>query len=380
MMKIEQKLTTGTISMKIDSGDWKPEDLFAFAERKNPKRSFLFVSKILGKHIPVEPSIMRKSYKDLAAKINPRNTDGVLFIGMAETAVGLAGGVFEEASKKLTNSMLITTTRHPVDSELIGEFKEEHSHATDHLIYKPINNTESNDFFSKYKTLVLIDDESTTGKTFINLIDSLFNKGILNKSNINEIIAVTITDWSRNRLQELNSTGINITNVSLMTGDWKWQASPYAVFPQMPNVNTSSAGEADLSKTQDWGRLGVVKYDNKQWIDKFNAKKNERILVLGTGEFLYPAFKAAEKMEKQGANVVFSSTTRSPISIGLGIESSLSFTDNYGLGIPNFCYNITHHHFDRIILCIETDISFVDIQLIKSIKDISNNVEIQYYE
>ncbi len=380
MMKIEQKLTTGTIFMNIDNGKWKMEDLFSLAERKNPKRSFLFVSKILGKHIPVAPSVMRQSYKDLADKINPLDSNNVLFIGMAETAVCLAAGIYEEASKKLANSQLLTTTRHPINGKLIGEFKEEHSHATDHLIYNPINNIEHNDYFSTYKTIVLIDDESTTGKTFINLIDSLFNNKIINKKDIKEIIAVTITDWSRNRLQKLNTTGIEIKTVSLMTGDWEWKADPDARLPTMPNVNVSTIGDAKISPKQDWGRLGLQKYNNTKWLEKFNAQHGENILVLGTGEFLFPAFKAAEKMECQNANVQFSSTTRSPISNGLAIESSIAFTDNYGLGIPNYCYNVSHKNYDRIIICTETDPSFIDVQLIDTLEKISNKVEIAYYD
>lgn len=31
------------------------EDLLGFAQRINPKRAFLFVSKVLGRHIPVAP-------------------------------------------------------------------------------------------------------------------------------------------------------------------------------------------------------------------------------------------------------------------------------------------------------------------------------------
>jgi len=42
------------------------EDLLGFAQRINPKRAFLFVSKVLGRHIPVSPSIMRGAFTDLA--------------------------------------------------------------------------------------------------------------------------------------------------------------------------------------------------------------------------------------------------------------------------------------------------------------------------
>jgi hypothetical protein len=59
-----------------------------FAERINPKRAFLFVSKVLGRHIPVSPHIMRHAFTDLAELVPDDLPEPVLVI--AETAVGLA--------------------------------------------------------------------------------------------------------------------------------------------------------------------------------------------------------------------------------------------------------------------------------------------------
>jgi hypothetical protein len=49
-------LTRGTLHVKVDKTSLPPQQLFDFAERRNPKRAFLFVSKVLGRHIPVKPS------------------------------------------------------------------------------------------------------------------------------------------------------------------------------------------------------------------------------------------------------------------------------------------------------------------------------------
>ena len=46
------------------SNHYQLEDLLGFAQRINPKRAFLFVSKVLGRHIPVAPSIMRGAFTD----------------------------------------------------------------------------------------------------------------------------------------------------------------------------------------------------------------------------------------------------------------------------------------------------------------------------
>ncbi|EEU4400200.1 adenine/guanine phosphoribosyltransferase, partial [Escherichia coli] len=136
-MIYRRTLSCGTIQVTRDQGEVSLDDLFDIAERRNPKRAFLFVSKVLGRHIPVPPSVMRQAYRQLASQFPSTLTGPVLFIGMAETAVGLGAGVFDEVRHQHRESVYLTSTRHPVDGTLLCEFKEEHSHATDHLIYLP---------------------------------------------------------------------------------------------------------------------------------------------------------------------------------------------------------------------------------------------------
>ena len=58
--------------------------------------------------------------------------------------------------------------------------------------------------------------------------------------------------------------------------------------------------------------------------------------------------------------IKFSALTRSPIALGGGITTMLSFTDNYGLGMTNFVYNIEPDKWDLIVLCVETSADSVD--------------------
>ena len=88
---------------------------------------------------------------------------------------------------------------------------------------------------------------------------------------------------------------------------------------------------------------------------------------------LYYAF---EQLEKQGVEVYFSSTTRSPIMQGQAIESICLFKDNYGLNMNNYAYNVKHQEFDRVFLIIETAKDSVDPLLFEQIK----NLEIISYE
>jgi len=99
-----------------------------------------------------------------------------------------------------------------------------------------------------------------------------------------------------------------------------------------------------------------------------------------TGEFVWEPFLLAERLEKAGAAVKYSSTTRSPIATGFAIQSAIAFTDNYGLGIANFVYNVAHQQFDRILVCTETPAESIDAQLLKALAEVAPVVEIVTYE
>lgn len=364
MLTIRQELKTGVIFVELDeAGSWTANELFGIAERINPKRSFLFVSNVLGRYVPVKPSKMRKVYKELAFKLPKNLPEPVLFVGIAETAVGFGAGIYEEASKNISKSIYLTSTRHRIDGELICEFKEEHSHATDHLIYLP-KDEELVKIFREAKTLVLLDDEATTGNTFKNLYNALKENSL---KNIEEVVAVTITDWSGDAL--MNHIDVPITQVSLLKGKWKWEPKQGAVLPELPNVNVSKAGYAKISELQDWGRFGMTSKPSNHLIEEDYSFVNagEKVLILGSAEFVYIPFLIAEKLESKGVEAYFSSTSRSPIQVGSSINSIMSFRDNYGLGISNFCYNVADKEFDRIILCTETDIHFWDSKFIKEL-------------
>lgn len=370
-----RELATGTLSVMPTSPLETLEALFEIAERRNPKRAFLFVSKVLGRHIPVQPTLMRKTYQQLCQQF-PSNLEGpILFIGMAETAVGLGAGVFDEARKQYPESVYLTSTRHPVEGgELLCEFKENHSHATDHLLYLP-NSLELRERVLNAKTLVLIDDEATTGNTFINLLSALRDAGGL--THIEQVIAVTLTDWSGDSLKQ--RCPLPVQSVSLIQGQWHWKKNENASVPVMPNVNITAAGRHPIVGKQSWGRLGMSAPAGDLG-RHLHVEADEKILVLGSGEFVWEPFLLAEWLEQQGAEVKYSSTTRSPISVNYAIQSAIAFEDNYGLGIPNFVYNVAHQQFSRIFLCVETAANSVDPTLIDALRKVAPIVEVLSYE
>lgn len=368
-----RKLSTG--NLKVTSSHAAPlERYFEIAERRNPKRAFLFVSKMLGRHIPIKPSVMRGAYQSLASILPAELPKPVLVIGMAETAVGLAAGVYQEARGSFSESVFLTSTRHPVDGALLCEFKENHSHATDHLIYWPKDPVLAKRV-QQAKSLILIDDEATTGNTFANLYAALAEAGI---NNIEHLVAVTLTDWSQNALLE-KIQGPKISAISLVQGKWSWEAHPDAEPPIMPSVNVTARGAVSIVGPQCWGRLGMDESASRLGND-VKVTPAQKVLVLGTSEFVWQPFLLAEKLEMKGADVFFSSTTRSPIAIGHAIESAITFTDNYGLGIPNFVYNVAHQQFDSVYLCCETPADSIDPALLDALRNIAKHVEVISYE
>ncbi|OSN03250.1 phosphoribosyltransferase domain-containing protein [Lonsdalea iberica] len=369
-----KELTGGTLTVTSAGGPLSLDSLFDIAERRNPKRAFLFVSKVLGRHIPISPAVMRSAYQQLAQQLPADLPQPVLFIGMAETAVGLGAGVFDEASKIFSDRVYLTSTRHPVDGELMCEFKEDHSHATDHLIYLPTD-PELRTLVRHSRTLVLVDDEATTGKTFTNLLKALRTEGGLTA--VERVVTVTLTDWSGSAIPE--QCPLPVTSISLVKGDWHWEKKTGAPVPVMPNVNVTASGSVAITGKQSWGRLGMAT-SARDLGANITASDGEKVLVLGSGEFVWEPLLLAERLERQGAEVKFSCTTRSPISTGFAIESAIAFTDNYGLGIPNYVYNIAHQRFDRILLCIETPAESVDPALLAALNVVAPAVEVLTYE
>ncbi|MET1080363.1 MAG: phosphoribosyltransferase domain-containing protein [Pseudomonas sp.] len=354
------QLARGRLDVQVTRASQAPESLFGFAERRNPKRAFLFVSKVLGRHIPVRPALMAESFAALARLIPADLPGPVLVLGMAETAVGLGAGVHRELSRVRDDSVYLTSTRHPVGTPLLTRFEEEHSHASAHLLHLP-QDPEVLRRVLQARSLVLVDDEASTGKTFINLYRALQEAGL---NRLEQVVTATLTDWSQGAVRQ--ALGEQARSVALLEGAYQWHADPTAVAPQMPQVDSVARGDWPLQAGNDWARLGVCAHRDTLSAG-VEVRPGERILVLGTSEYVWRPFLLAEALERRGADVHFSSTSRSPIALGHDVQHALAFNDNYGLGIANFLYNVAPGQFDRVLLCSETPAAAVDPQLIAAL-------------
>lgn len=374
------------------------EDLLGFAQRINPKRAFLFVSKVLGRHIPVAPSTMRDAFTDLANLVPSDLPKPILVIGMAETAVGLSAGVHQALQTRYPSALLLNSTRHTQHSDnnseaLLTTFNEDHSHASQHLIYQSTDSVTQEQLLTS-KTLIMVDDEASTGNTCVNVVTALRAAGL---TQLEQVHLTTLVDWSldqENTDQQTNDimpvrmadrlTGIEFHRHHLLSGAWQWTDAPNPEPITMPSVDTTAAGSQALGFTGNWGRFPILNstdgFDN--YLSSFQAafasfhnqdsfdvtQLPKKILVLGSNEFVWLPFLLAEWLETTSQNlkvdtdtiVKFSALTRSPIALGGAITTMLSFHDNYGLGMTNFVYNVDPDEWDLIVLCVETSADSVD--------------------
>ena len=362
--KVTVNLDTGTLELKVESGHIPLKRLLGFAARVNSKRKFLLVSKVLGKHYPVSPITMSWSYRALArAVLKDGIGESSVWIGMAETATGLGYGVFEAASLAgLKSALFIQTTRYHLETIERLEFQEAHSHATDFFLYYP-QHPEYRERFLKAETLVLIDDEISTGKTFLRLIKAY---QAVNPT-LRKVFIVSLVNFAHpdDRIALETQAGVDVEWVCFRQGFMDFIACQNDVLENM-TVNVLGNGACKKHLLAWPGRLGMaepISLDTEVieqlYLSGFkrNSEDTRPVLVLGTGECIAPAYLLGRTLERNGFKVKVQSTTRSPIHVGNDIKSACQFEDNYEDNIPNFIYNLEPEAYRDIVLCHETPLN-----------------------
>ncbi|MEQ1635864.1 MAG: phosphoribosyltransferase domain-containing protein [Methylococcales bacterium] len=374
-------LATGVLHLDLIPGRIPLHRLLGFAARISSKRKFLFVSKILGKHYPVSPLVMRWSYRALARMVLKNlSQQGSLWVGMAETATGLGYGVFEAACREgLDKGLFMQTTRYHLDDiEKLG-FEEAHSHATDFFLYYPERESYRKRFLTA-ETLVLIDDEISTGKTFLRLIKTYQAVN----PHLQKVYIVSLVNFAHLHDRKVLETeaGVAIEWIAFRSGQIQFDDNQNAELANIV-VNVSS-NDACKKALLAWpGRLGMSAPINlgedtvPNVIQLFKEKLDSRpLLVLGTGECNALGFMLGRALERAGYKVKVQSTTRSPIQSGNDITSVCQFTDNYQDNIPNFIYNLNPADYREIIVCHETPLCPALIERLDAWQAISAQLQV----
>ena len=336
-------IQAGRLSLTIRREDLPVERCLTYATRQNPRRFYLFVSKVLGKHWPVRPSIMRDIHVRLAAKIAAL-PGPMLVMGMAETATALGRGVAEEAAARAGRDdvLCLQTTRCRLSRPLAFAFDECHSHAPDHAVYLP--EPELLPLFRAARSLVLVDDEISTGRTLMELARAYlrFNP------RLEQIALASIANWldagRRRELALLLERPLWFP--ALVEGDFQFEPDPDFPPPALPVVR-AGADRAHDGMVTDPARTGVLAGRWRPalesafpWIVSRGNLPERPLAVIGTGEYAYTPFRLALALEEAGHDVRFQSSTRSPILVGDAIANRREFPDHHGDGIPNYLYNL----------------------------------------
>lgn len=141
---------------------------FSFAKRENnAKRDFIIINKFQSKHYPSDPSATAAEFSALGRGVKKAlGGKSACVIGFAETAVAVGAFLARELGE---DCFYISTTREELPDCFDGITTEEsHSHAALHRLC--IRNA---DVLRRAESLVIADDEFTTGSTAVKLAKKL---------------------------------------------------------------------------------------------------------------------------------------------------------------------------------------------------------------
>lgn len=399
------------------------EDIAELGLRDNPKRPQILISNILGKHVPQDPDIIRLAGYTLGYRVlenslsegekntliaSTEYTSDDLFVllkqsleadkaiinvddlhpvstladtsyvvlGYAETATSLGGLV-----SYILNSPYIHSTRKSYDT-VFGDFQESHSHATEHHLSP--DNLFTPFLLDSQRTVVLVDDEFTTGNTLMATISMLESQ----MHHDHYVIASFVDSRNEEARQTMQSfaskNNITITSVALTNDTLAFTSADEKSITGLKETIRQSNSLIDASKSTEYSRdtdkhrftsilyssqaplaRGVQSVDSVQHniehlahklYPMFRAYKN--ILVLGNEEDMFYELMCASALKKQlseDTRVRFSATTRSPIIVDKDdnetypILNKITYHTSAGI---RYIYNIDKT-FDAILLISE---------------------------
>jgi hypothetical protein len=338
----EAHLPLGVLRMTMTKEEVPLPELCDFALRNNARRRFLFVSRVLGRHLPTRPGALLRAARALAEKLPLPTTAGdVVFFGMSETATTLGQAVFAAWCDRGGRGLYIESTRRRTGGEVAFEFVESHSHATAHLIHRPGLPDDPENCFLKARTVVVVDDEATTGRTAAALLAQYAAWRGTAPEDLNGVLAVLVR-WSPPE----DGPALGLGEVHALA-EGTFEFAETGAFAPAPDATLhAETGE----RARCGARHGVARPQSQPW--KVRAVPGEKILVVGTGEFGYQPLLLAAALEEQGATAWVQATTRSPVLPGGAISHARRFPALTGEGYTEFLYNVPDDHpYDRVIVC-----------------------------
>ena len=337
---------------------YNADDLFVLAKRHhNTKRTYLLVNPLQAKHIPISPSKALEMMGCLGEKIAENYPAAKLVIGFAETATAIGAVVAEKLGK---DCIYMHTTRECIEgaSDWIC-FQEEHSHAVDQKLF--CKNLEQ--LIINSPQIIFVDDEITTGKTIINIVEQLKNNFpvLQDKQIVAASIINRLSPEHERRFKNLNINSEYIIKLDSQK-DFTQEVSRFNIMSAELSAAAVDAYNANTISTYERlenPRLGVEisEYAKnchsiaEELANKFlpSIRNAANILVLGTEECMYPSLIFGSILEKNSKvhSVNCHSTTRSPIGIctdeAYPIHSGYELRSFYDAARETYIYNLAKY-------------------------------------
>lgn len=363
------------------AGGTDTAQLLGLALRRNPRRAQLLVSRVLGKHIPTDPGVVRGAGLRLGALV-AEALDGdpsdALVLGYAETATALGHCVAEG----LAGADYLHSTRRPVPGiAAMGGFTEEHSHATDHLVLPA-----DPELLHGGRPLVLVDDELSTGRTALNTITALH--AVVPRAQYVVAALVDVREPGSRLVDGVRALGARVDVVSLgraaveLPEDLPERAAALCAEIEPLARRNGAARETDHSRVElrrvGWpgelavgGRHGFGAAQHRAWdavlpgvgralAEAVDLQAGQRALVLGTEELMQLPLRLAQTLADDGHDVAFSTTTRSPAVVadeeGYPLRTGITFpahddpADGPG---PRYAYNVGQQRWDHMLVVVD---------------------------
>lgn len=343
------------------------------AIRNNTKRRFLFISKNLGKHLPIDPKKCDELGRLLVEAYNKRflsnERENQMVIGFAETATSISHSFYNFLNE--ANYFIHTTREEILSSEKI-EFLEEHSHASEHNLY--IDNLKNID---KVDTIFLVDDEVTTAKTCINMIDKIHPIYKPKKYIITSLLNWIDKDREKVIKAKAKELDCEIEFSYLFKGSFNFKFNEEQVVEDNFEILAEGSNNIEVNYIKlDFksylydrnyikytGRFGINRSEQEelksiilQESNKLKVTyKDSKILALGIEEFMYIPMMLSKCIQGQ---VYYHSITRSPIIAvdvdGYPIRSKYKLQSFYNENV-NYIYNLKNKGYKECFLFIEVD-------------------------
>ncbi len=315
-------------------------EILRLAKRyNNPKRSYLLVNPLQGKHLAVSPTAALDMMAALGDMLHEKYPEAGLVIGFAETATAIGAA----AAERLNNCRYIHTTRENICAENWLYFSEEHSHATEQKLCAD----RLSEYAQNTQTVILIDDEISTGKTLINIVERLRTVPGFEGKKI--VAASVISRVSDENLARLAQAGIiSECLLKLPEEDYTYAVERFSVYgAEQAEVLPCSFDRYSLKLQNPRKGVNMAEYASccRETLAAFadSISVGGKVLVLGTEEFMYPALVLGKLLEQRGAEVRTHSTTRSPIGIcgdeDYPIKEGWKIRSFYDDGRETFIYN-----------------------------------------